>query len=160
MTRRKSTTILLNGLAANPDCISCFQGIIEMILFGSLGCFLVRSMSCSYRHHNSNNNSGNVQTAQNHHHYYGNVSFGPVFVFGGASRGISSSSINNIGDAKRTAASVPAVQYVLGWSRTLSAVFHVLVPCDTIPGLLGSAIALLCLSILACQGSASRGPHI
>jgi hypothetical protein len=56
------------------------------------------------------NNSGNIQTAQNHYCYYGNVSFGPVFNFGGASRGSSSSSINNNGDAERTAASVPAVQ--------------------------------------------------
>jgi hypothetical protein len=80
VTRREYTIILYYRLAASPDCVDCFQGIIEMILFGLLGCVLVRSTSCSYHHHNSNNNSnnnsGNVQTAQNHYYYYGNVSLG------------------------------------------------------------------------------------
>jgi hypothetical protein len=93
MWRKRIHNDIMGLLLRRLDCMDCFQGIIELILFGWLGCILVCSKSCLYRHHNSNNNSGNIQTAKNHYYYYGDVSFGPVFIFGGPSGGSSSSGI-------------------------------------------------------------------
>jgi hypothetical protein len=54
VTRRESTKYYTMGLLEkSPGYVDCFQGIIKMILFQMLGCILVRSTSCSYRHQNS-----------------------------------------------------------------------------------------------------------